>query len=151
MPSAFVFLDSLPLTPSGKVDRRALPAPNHDPPASADVFVAPRTSTERMIAGIWAEVLGVKQIGIHDNFFDLGGHSLLATQVVSRMQEAFHVKLPLRGLFEKPTIEGLAMIITRNQAEKSGAEELTDMLARIESLSDADAQRLLAQKTKRQL
>ncbi len=152
VPSAFVLLDSLPLTPNGKVDRRKLPPPNNNRSQLGEVFVAPRTPTEEIIAGIWAEILGVKHIGVHDNFFDLGGHSLLATRVVSHVRDALQVELPLRRLFEKPTVEGLAMMIVQGQAQKTQAEELADILARIESLSDADAQQLLAQeKAKRQV
>jgi amino acid adenylation domain-containing protein len=108
VPAAFVTLERLPLTPSGKVDRRALPAP---PEARADVqndYVAPRTPTERTLVQIWSEVLRVRPLGIHDNFFELGGHSLLAMQVVSRLRDAFQVELPLRSLFECPTVAGLA-------------------------------------------
>src|SRR5262249_39561959 len=107
----FVFLDSLPLTPNGKVDRQALPAPTSARPELEDTFVAPGTPAEEVLAGIWAELLGVEQVGIHDNFFDLGGHSLLATQVVSRVREFFHVEIALRQVFETPTVVGLAQSI----------------------------------------
>jgi amino acid adenylation domain-containing protein len=108
VPSAFVLLDALPLMPNGKVDRRALSA--HDParPQFEKAFVAPRTATEEVLTDIWTESLGIERVGIHDNFFDLGGHSLLATQVVSRMRDAFQVEIPLRRLFETPTVAGLA-------------------------------------------
>jgi acyl carrier protein len=108
VPSAFVFLDSLPLSPNGKIDRKALPAPDKSRPEIEDAFVAPRTPVEENLANIWAEVLKVKKVGIHDNFFHLGGHSLLASQVISRIRDAFKIDLPLRTLFEVPTIEGLA-------------------------------------------
>jgi acyl carrier protein len=144
VPSRIVFINFLPLTPSGKVDRRALPAPDHDRPDLGGVFVAPRTPTEKILAGICAEVLLVKQIGVHDNFFDFGGHSLLATRVVSRVRDALHVELPLRSFFEHPTVEELAVIIAQRQAQKAEAEELATILGRIESLSDADVQRRLA-------
>jgi acyl carrier protein len=108
VPSAFVSLEALPLTSSGKVDRHALPAPDRLRPELDGGFVAPRTPTEEVLAGIWAEVLGLDQVGIHDSFFDLGGHSLLATQVVTRIQETLRVPMPLRILFETPTIAGLA-------------------------------------------
>ena len=108
IPSAFVFLESLPLTPNGKVDRKALPVPDQARPELEAIFVRPRNPVEEMLAEIWAEVLKVERIGIHDNFFDLGGHSLLATQVVSRMRRALQVEIPLRALFETPTVAGLA-------------------------------------------
>ncbi|WP_116121159.1 non-ribosomal peptide synthetase, partial [Archangium gephyra] len=107
VPSAFVALEALPLTPNGKLDARALPAPETSLAASSH-YVAPSSELEQRLAGIWAQVLGVKQVGIHDNFFELGGHSLLATQVVSRIRSAFQVELPLRALFEAPSVASFA-------------------------------------------
>ncbi|MBR8840561.1 MAG: amino acid adenylation domain-containing protein [Stigonema ocellatum SAG 48.90 = DSM 106950] len=113
MPSALVLLEALPLSPSGKIDRRALPAPN-TLTSNLDVgFVPPRTPTEEVVVGIWSQVLGREQVGIHDNFFDIGGHSLLATQVISRLRNAFMVELPLRSLFEDPTVASLVERIER--------------------------------------
>ncbi|MGB7440981.1 MAG: amino acid adenylation domain-containing protein, partial [Coleofasciculaceae cyanobacterium] len=111
IPSAFVLLEALPLTPNGKIDRRALPVPETVQHVSETSFVEPRSFVEEMLAGIWAEVLGIKQVGIYDNFFELGGHSLLATQVVSRLEKAFQLELPLRHLFESPTLAELAIVI----------------------------------------
>jgi hypothetical protein len=111
VPSAFVVLDALPLTPNGKVDRKALPMPDQRQPDSDDGFIAPRTEVEEAIATVWRDVLRVERLGIHENFFDLGGHSLLATQVISRMRNLFQLDLPLRLLFEKPTIEELGLTI----------------------------------------
>ena len=108
VPAVFVLLDALPLMPNGKIDRRALPAPDRTRPELDKAFVAPRTPTEELLAEIWAQLLDIERVGIHDNFFDLGGHSLLATQVVSRVREAFQVEIPLRRLFEVPTVAGLA-------------------------------------------
>jgi acyl carrier protein len=102
-----VVLDTLPLTANGKIDRKALPAPEGST-AKAAAYVAPRTVTEGILAGIWAEVLGLGQVSIEDNFFDLGGHSLLAMQMVSRVRQALSVELPLSELFTAPTIAGLA-------------------------------------------
>ncbi|HAG82187.1 MAG TPA: non-ribosomal peptide synthetase, partial [Cyanobacteria bacterium UBA12227] len=117
LPSAFVVLESLPIAPSGKVDRRALPAPDLKQLQRESTFVAPSTPVEEMLAGIWAEVLGVERVGIHDNFFELGGHSLLATRVISQVRQVFEVELPLRRLFEEPTVTQLAKDIERaNQA-----------------------------------
>jgi amino acid adenylation domain-containing protein len=107
IPSAFVLLDAMPLTPSGKVDRRALPAPEHSRAGLAEL-VTPRTPVEEAIAEIWMALLKVDGVGVHDNFFALGGHSLLAAQVVARLRAAFGLDLPLRALFETPTVAGLA-------------------------------------------
>ncbi|MEW6734140.1 MAG: amino acid adenylation domain-containing protein [Acidobacteriota bacterium] len=108
IPSAFVVLAALPLTPSGKVNRRALPIPEVIRPELRENFIAARNPIEEMIAAIWARVLGLENIGINDNFFELGGHSLLATQIISRVREAFNLEIPLRSLFESPTVAGLA-------------------------------------------
>ncbi|MEG3902154.1 amino acid adenylation domain-containing protein [Microcoleus sp. B4-C5] len=104
MPSAFVLLEAMPLTPNGKIDRRSLRAPDTNTAEFESNFTEPRTPDEQLIAEIWAEVLGLERVGIHDNFFELGGHSLLATQAISRLREAFQVELPLRSLFESPTV-----------------------------------------------
>jgi amino acid adenylation domain-containing protein len=108
LPSAFVLMESLPLTPTGKVDRRALPASDHGRPDLKETFVAPSTHVEELLAGIWTEVLKLEKVGIYDNFFELGGHSLLATRVISRTRSTFQVELPLQDVFEAPTVAGLA-------------------------------------------
>lgn len=108
VPSAFVELKVMPLTPNGKVDRRALPAPDTSRRDSKENFVAPRTPTEEVLANIWAETLGLKRVGVYDNFFELGGHSLLVTRVISQLHKTFQVNLPLRTLFEAPTLAALA-------------------------------------------
>ncbi len=113
VPSAFVTLEALPLSPSGKVDRGALPVPDKSRPELEQVYVAPRNEREQKLAEMCAELLGVERVGVYDNFFDLGGHSLLATQFISRLREAFRIELPLRILFESPTVAGLAEAIER--------------------------------------
>ncbi|HEX3253018.1 MAG TPA: amino acid adenylation domain-containing protein, partial [Pyrinomonadaceae bacterium] len=109
IPTALVQLSELPMTPNGKVDRRALPEPELDRGSLGTEYAAPVTAVEEILVNIWSEVLGMEQVGTHDNFFDLGGHSLLATQVISRVRQAFSIELPLRALFEAPTVVALAM------------------------------------------
>jgi len=116
IPNAFVMLESLPLTPSGKVDRRALPAPDLYSEIT-DKYVAPRTPIEELLAQIWAQVLKVEAVGIYDNFFELGGHSLLATQLVSRIRNILKVELPLRELFATATLGELALVIEQLQQQ----------------------------------
>ncbi|WP_342381799.1 non-ribosomal peptide synthase/polyketide synthase [Myxococcus stipitatus] len=108
VPAAFVVLESLPLTPNGKLDRRALPVPEAGASGAAVGHEPPATPTEELLAAIWAEVLRVERVGRHDDFFALGGHSLVATQVVARLRSSLGVEVPLRALFEAPTLEGLA-------------------------------------------
>jgi amino acid adenylation domain-containing protein len=110
VPSQFIVLDKLPLTPNGKIDRRALSSLSVEKQSSVH-FVAPRTEEEKLLAGIWAEVLGAPQVGLHDNFFELGGHSLLATQLVSRIRKTFNIELSVRQLFESPTVAELIVPI----------------------------------------
>nr|QEO74316.1 AMP-dependent synthetase and ligase [uncultured bacterium] len=118
IPSAFVVLDALPLTPNGKVDRRALPKPDASgEPARG--YVAPRTPTEEMLCGMWGEVLGVERVGVEDNFFELGGHSLLATRLFWRLHETLQVNVPLRALFEHPTVSALSPLVEKLQQEAS--------------------------------
>ncbi len=113
VPTAWTFLPELPRTPSGKPDRGALPAPAAARPEDAGPYVAPRTPTEEVLAGIWSEVLGAGAVGVRDGFFELGGHSLRATQVLARVRRALSVELPLSALFEHPTVEALAREVER--------------------------------------
>jgi amino acid adenylation domain-containing protein len=118
MPAIFVFLDVLPLTPNGKVNRHALPVPDRGRPELGELFQSPRTPTEEILAGIWAAILGLGRVGIHDNFFESGGHSLLATRVMSRIRDTFRVDLPLQSIFEMTTVAELAQAIDQaSQAE----------------------------------
>jgi amino acid adenylation domain-containing protein len=143
VPSAFLFLDSLPLAPNGKVDRKMFAASGDVRPEMQENFAAPRTSLEGVLVVIWSEVLGIDQIGVHDNFFHLGGHSLKATQLMSRIRQAFRLEVPLRTLFEHPTVAGLAWWITQSPTADWEARDLASMLSELEALSDDDLRRLL--------
>ena len=145
IPSAFVFLESFPLTANGKLNRAALPSPNDTRPELQRTFVAPQTASEKEIAEIWSSVLKLNEVGIHDDFFELGGHSLLATQVVARVRKAFQLDLPLRSLFESPTIAEFA-----GRIEEAKDAELSKLLTALEELSDEEAQRLLGMEHARQ-
>ena len=134
----------MPLTPNGKVDRRALPAPDRTKPELEESFIAPRTPIEEMLAGIWAEVLRVERVGVHDNFFELGGYSLLATQVISRVIAVVGVDLPPRTLFESPTVADMAGSVAQILAQNVGQEDIEHMLAELEAPSSEQGQRLLA-------
>jgi FkbM family methyltransferase len=136
VPSAIVMMEALPLTPNGKVDRQALPAPS----AASDerAFVAPRNQTEEQLANICAELLNIPRVGIHDDFFELGGHSLLGTQVISRIRATFGADLRLRDLFDTPTVAGLAARIVDLRAGQVDTDQLEDLLAEIEGLSDEE-------------
>jgi amino acid adenylation domain-containing protein len=148
VPSAFVFLDALPLTPNGKVDRRALPAPDATRPDLEEVFVAPRTPIEELVTGVWAEALELEQVGIHDNFFDLGGHSLLATSVVSQLRDLFRVELPLRSLFEAPTVAEVSQVIVTRETKPGQAEKIARILKKVEGMSAGDVRATLREKRK---
>jgi acyl carrier protein len=111
VPAAFMVLESLPMTPSGKVDRRALPPPESLRPGTDTGYEPPSTPAEETVAAIWREVLGVERVGATDNFFELGGHSLLLPQVMHRLRSAFQVEIPLRTLFDEQTVERLALAV----------------------------------------
>lgn len=146
IPSAVVALDALPLGVTGKLDRRALPAPPSG--ASGRDYVAPRTPLEKRIASAWADVLGREQVGIRDEFFDLGGHSLLAMRIMLRLGAEIGTQLPVRLVFEHRTVEALAAAIDRLTGPDIASDDTSvdDLLAMLEQLSDEDAQQQLAAK-----
>jgi acyl carrier protein len=137
IPTAFIFMDALPLTSSGKINRRALPAPDQYRPAMVESYVAPRNTIEEKVVEVWQEVLRRKPIGVFDNFFELGGHSLLATQIVARLRLIFQVELPLPALFETPTVAGLSGTL-KSLCSSQEDEELADVLEELERLSDEE-------------
>jgi len=144
VPSAFVFLDALPALPNGKLDRRGLPAPGSARPELESPYASPGTPVEESLVEVWAKVLGLDQVGIHDNFLELGGDSLLAGQVISRVISTFRVELPLRSLFEAPTVADMALAITQSQVNQAEPADIERMLAELEALSDTEAKQLLA-------
>ena len=123
---------------------QALPAPAEANVEAGQCYVAPRTLIEQRLADIWSEVLGLDKVGVNNDFFELGGHSLLATRVASRIREAFQVELPLRRLFEAPTIADLALAVLQQQAEQVQSEEVMGLLAELEKLSEGEALSILA-------
>jgi len=158
IPGVFVLLAELPLTANGKVDRQALPAPGGERPELASAYLAPRSETEAQLARLWSAVLGRERVGVRDNFFELGGHSLLATLLVSKMRQTFKVEIPLRTLFEHPTIAQLAQDIEERQARPQdieaetiqamprGSRDLNQLLMQLENLSDDDVSKLIQEK-----
>ncbi|HSU83145.1 MAG TPA: phosphopantetheine-binding protein, partial [Thermoanaerobaculia bacterium] len=150
VPSAFVRLDRLPLSAHGKVDRASLPPP--DAALERD-YLPPRTPLERTLAGIWAELLRLEQVGVQDNFFELGGHSLLALQLIARIRQATGVETPVRALFESPTVAALATVLERSAPAaprpalgpvRRGERNLGQLMAEIGRLSPEEARRRLA-------
>ena len=133
MPSYFVRIEKMPLTPNGKVDRKALPNPTEKRPEIDATYVEPDTGLDRRLAALWAQTLNIERIGIKDNFFDLGGASILAVQTVAKISDAFGVTFPVSGFFEHPTIAGQSIIL----------EEL--LVLQLEEMTDAEAEALLAE------
>lgn len=129
IPSAFILLNDLPLMPNKKIDRQGLPAPDLTRPDLEEPFVAPSTFVEELIAGIWAEVLQLQSIGIHDDFFELGGHSLLATQVISRIREAFSIEIHTSVLFKSPTVADLALAVIQKRDKRE--DNCSDPISKI--------------------
>jgi acyl carrier protein len=126
VPAVFIQLPALPLTSNGKVDRRALPSPSEETNMGASDHVAPANPVEERLAALWAGVLQRERVSVRDNFFELGGHSLLATQLVARVREAFGVELPLRHVFEAPTVEAFAPLVAARLANAAQVKKTAD-------------------------
>jgi acyl carrier protein len=129
VPAAFVVLPGLPLTASGKVDRRALPAPEW----RGEVHVAPRTPLEEVLASFWQEMLGAERVGVHDSFFQLGGHSLQATRLIARVRTVFAVEIPVRRLFQTPILEALAQEIQAAESTPGRSEKIARALLKLKA------------------
>jgi len=146
VPTAFVILETLPLSPNGKLDRRALPAPDTAPTASGATFIAPQTATERAIASIWQEVLGEPRVGLHDNFFDLGGHSLLLARVHAELRRQLGTSLTLIDLFKHPTVSALARALIVPQPTATPTQQVQDRASNRRDL--LERQRQLRQRSR---
>ncbi|HVO95876.1 MAG TPA: amino acid adenylation domain-containing protein [Terriglobales bacterium] len=149
VPAAFVRLETLPLTPSGKLNRSALPDPHHEKSQSDAPAAAPRTEVEASLVEIWSNVLGLATVGVHDNFFDLGGHSLAAMMIMARVAQAFGIDLSLRVFFESPTITHMAAMISSPTLQGIAEADLVTALSTVESLSDAEVRELLEEKDRK--
>jgi amino acid adenylation domain-containing protein len=143
VPSVFVLLQELPLSPSGKLDRRALPEPETSRPDRVGEYVAAQNPIEESLSEIWREVLKLDRVSVHDNLFDVGGHSLLATRIAVRIRETFQIDLPLRILYGAPTIAELAVAVVQRQAEMADAGDLEALLKEVESMAPSDIQEAL--------
>jgi amino acid adenylation domain-containing protein len=147
LPSAYVELPALPLTPNGKLDRSALPAPDRAAAAVCE-FQAPEGELEEAIAALWRDLLGLERIGRHDDFFALGGHSLLVTQLSARLRERFHIEVPIRALFEIPTLSAFAQYVHARQVERFLGEDAMELEQELDSMSEDQLRELLAEEVK---
>jgi acyl carrier protein len=148
VPASYVMLERIPLTPNGKVDGRALPQPDTFRPQIEVAYVAPRNPVEEVLTAIWSKVLNIMQIGVYDNFFtELGGHSLIAAQLISRVRDTFKVELPLRRLFETPTIAGLAEGLLQTPGQRLKVEKTAELLIAVQKLSPDEVESMLLEKT----
>jgi aryl carrier-like protein len=141
VPSVLMPLEAMPLTRTGKIDRNMLPEPDDSRPQLEQEYVAPRDSIEETLAAIWIAILRLQRVGVHDNFFQLGGHSLLATQVISRVREVFQMDVPLRRLFETPTIAGFKQAI--EQHSEQAALDDDHLMAMVEQMSENEVEAML--------
>jgi amino acid adenylation domain-containing protein len=147
IPAALMELPELPINANGKLDREALPAPAGDRLDRRGQLVAPRDPVEEILAGIWSRLLEVPEVGVFDSFFELGGHSLLATQLISRVRSTFQVQVPLRALFEDPTVSGLARAVEAQEPRPGHARQVAGILSAVSRMSEADIELALAART----
>ena len=143
IPSLFVALAEMPTTATGKINRRALPEPDKSRPHLATPFVHPTTDIQQKLTAVWQEVLALDKIGVQDNFFELGGHSLAASRIIARIVKTFDLDLPLKALFESPTVAEMAEVITQNQSNKASQTNLERLLSELEAISDEEAEQTL--------
>jgi acyl-coenzyme A synthetase/AMP-(fatty) acid ligase len=135
VPSVFVFLKSLPLAGPGKIDLRALPSVGRERPVVETPFALPRTPVEKYLTKVWAQLLDLDQVGIHDGFLELGGDSLLASRLICQVRDVLHVEVPIRSLFERPTVAEMAVEVERTLTEDYTPDEIDHILSEVEGLS----------------
>ncbi|MFZ3013876.1 MAG: phosphopantetheine-binding protein, partial [Nitrospira sp.] len=143
LPEAVIVLEALPRTPSGKVDRTALPRAEESDVRGRVVYAAPRTAIEEVLTMLWADVLNRDQVGIHDDFFELGGHSLTVTRLVSKIREIFTISIPLRTLFETPTVSGLSERILYEFDQANRLEKIAELLLKVQHMSSDEVDAML--------
>ena len=148
IPASFIFLECLPVTPNGKINRRLLPEPGRSRPDLATPMASPRNDVEQELVRVWAEVLALDMVGIEDNFFDLGGDSLSASRIIARVLARFQLDIPMSQLFNSPTIADMAIVITAHQGKTLSEQALAALLNELESLSEVEAARILAEQQK---
>ncbi|HEX7733770.1 MAG TPA: phosphopantetheine-binding protein, partial [Ktedonobacteraceae bacterium] len=151
LPSAYKLLETWPLSPNGKLNRRALPVPDELSSEPNETFVGPRTPLEEVLTEIWADILRQERVSIYANFFELGGHSLLATQVISRVRKIFRLELPLRALFQKPTVAGLAETLISQESVAGQVMAIARLLKKIDAMSLDERRKALQKQKERKL
>ena len=147
LPSVFMVMDALPQTPNGKLDRTKLPAPDQTRPKLETPFITPRTPVEEVMARVWSGVLGLDEVGMHDNFLELGGDSLLAMQVISRVNDLFQLEAPLHDILEAATVAEMSGLIG-NEADPGRAEKIASVFKRLENMSIQEIRDVLKEKRK---
>jgi acyl carrier protein len=146
VPTAIVILTEMPMSPNGKIDRRNLPEPEQIRPAIDTEYQGTSSALEQVLAIIWADILGIDRVGAQDNFFELGGHSLLATQLVSRIRKVFQMDIPLRRIFEAPTVRELAIWMEKGE-NPVRVKKTAELMLNLAHLSDEEAEKMLAEKS----
>jgi hypothetical protein len=149
-PAAYIALDALPLTNSGKIDYRKLPAPQSRFDRTT-ALTPPRNPIEEVVRQAWVDILGINAIGVFDNFFELGGHSLLATQIVSRVHHVFQIALPLRLVLEDPTIANMADLIQQHETSPGRALKIARLHQKLSALPPDEIRALLQSKRKKEI
>ena len=141
VPALFVAIGEIPKTPNGKIDRLHLPSVSGERPALEVPFAPAATNTEKQLSHLWSEVLGIYQVGVHDDFFELGGNSLVATRIISRVLQTFQLELPIKAIFDAPTVAGMALLIEQNRTKLPNDEVMNRLLNEIEAMTEGEAQR----------